>query len=340
MTATADRSRVPWTRWEFPHRAPVVAPGQLHPAYDRARAGACQVVRAGDRLRMLYWGSDASEHYSILQAQAPLHAPNDWSPVGSPLLGRRTDAGDYNTQGPSFPFVVTLDERRWLMYFVAWGAARADGKLPNCTGCAVSDDAGLTWRDHGPVLKSDRPYDRECTGSVCVLREGATLRMYYTAIGAYHPRPAGVAPSHHGALLPRIGIAYAESSDGLTWSKPVDGLLVAPRGFGVEPYEYICSKPWVIKTEDGYIMWVNTYGTAYRVHRLSSRDGIAWAWDERRGPDGELGVGEPGAFDDFQRSYPCMVQEGDTLHCWFTGNRFGTTGMGYARSQRAGVATG
>ena len=153
--------------------------------------------------------------------------------------------------------------------------------------------------------------------------------MYYTAIGGYYPRPAGVATGH-GDTIPKIGIAYAESHDGLVWTKPVDHLLVEPREFGVSPYEYICSKPCVIRKSDGYVMWVNTFGTAYRVHRLVSRDGIDWQWAKRCGPDGELGTGDEGAFDDHQRSYPTIVSDKGALHCWFTGNGFGTTGMGYA----------
>ena len=80
-------------------------------------------------------------------------------------------------------------------------------------------------------------------------------------------------------------------------------------------------------------MWVNTFGTAYRVHRLFSSDGVQWEWGERCGPDGELGVGDAGAFDDRQRSYPNIVADKDVLHCWFTGNQFGATGMGYASGQ-------
>ena len=77
-------------------------------------------------------------------------------------------------------------------------------------------------------------------------------------------------------------------------------------------------------------MWVNTFGTAYRVHRLGSSDGIHWDWTERYGPDGELAVGDGGSFDDEQRSYPSVVLANGELRCWYTGNKFGVTGMGYA----------
>ena len=101
-------------------------------------------------------------------------------------------------------------------------------------------------------------------------------------------------------------------------------------GFDVDPYEYICSKPCVLRTEEGYVMWVNTYGTTYRVPRLVRRDGLTWPWTKRLGPEGELGVGVKGSFDDEQRSYPCVVAPANMFHCWYTGNAFGRTGTGYA----------
>ncbi|MCX5662698.1 MAG: hypothetical protein NTW19_23710 [Planctomycetota bacterium] len=115
--------------------------------------------------------------------------------------------------------------------------------------------------------------------------------------------------------------------------------VIRPRHWGVEPYEYIVSKPSLLINDDAddparprYTMWVNTFGTAYRVHHLTSADGLTWRWADRVGPQGELGTGGPGSFDDHQRSYPVMLRHGRELRCWYTGNRFGDTGMGYAVS--------
>jgi hypothetical protein len=207
-------------------------------------------------------------------------------------------------------------------------------RLPNTTGVAVSEDGGASWHYHdcNPVMPLDRPYDREGTGSVWVLYEAGKFRMYYTAIGRYFERPAGIRTGH-GDIIPEIGIAYAESVDGIAWYKPFDEWIVRPRHHGVEPYEYICSKPCVLKMPDGsYTMWVNTFGTAYRIHRLSSRDGVQWEWASRAGSDGELGVGSEGAFDDAQRCYLTVVLHEGTYRGWYSGNGYGTTGMGFATS--------
>ena len=318
--------------WKIPQKDPVISPGMLHESFDKSRAGAAHVIQLGDKYRMVYWGSDAQGLHHILQAETPVATPNHWQPVGVPLLGPQPET-HYNCHGPSFPFLLPLTQDRWLLYFTGWGR-RDDANLPNTTGVAISDDGGMSWQYHSehPVIPLDRAYDAEGTGSLWIVQDNGLLRMYYTAIGTYCAAPEGV-ETGHGARIPKIGIAYAESTDGIHWKKPLDDLVVAPSGFGVEPYEYICSKPCVVRQRHGYTMWVNTFGTAYRVHRLVSTDGLQWQWADRVGPDGELGFGEAGAFDHQQRSYPTIIEDNGTLHCWFTGNQFGTTGMGYAVSQ-------
>lgn len=318
-------------KWHIASEAAVIAPGTLHQPMDTTRAGAAHVVRVRDTYRMVYWGSDADRLNYILQCETSVQDPNGWRPVGGPLIGPQPDT-DHNCSGPGFPFLLPVSSDYQLLYFTGWGR-RADGKIPNTTGVAVSNDGGANWRyakEH-PVIPLDRPYDAEGTGSLWVFHEDGRFRMYYTAIGKYMPRPDGV-ETGHGDIIPQIGVAYAESDDGIHWEKPIDHLIVSPRAFGVSPYEYICSKPCVLKAADGYIMWVNTFGTAYRVHRLFSRDGLSWEWGERLGENGELGTGKPGAFDDHQRSYPTIVNHNGELRCWFTGNGFGGTGMGYAVS--------
>lgn len=315
-------------QWVCHSDNPVIRPGQLHPGLDDCRAGGGQVLQVGDRYRLYYWGTGARGNV-ILMAEAPVASPHAWTPLGGALLEAQPDT-EYNAGGPSFPFVLPLDGARWLMLFCAWGRTRADGSLPNTTGLAVSADAGLTWHYHGrePLLPLDRPYDRSATGSVSVLRVGHELRLYYTAIGEYFQRPEGV-QTGHGDCIPRIGIALATSRDGVTWTKPLDRLLVEPRGFGTEPYEYIVSKPFVVRDGDGWRMFVSTFGHAYRIRSLVSDDGLAWHWVPA-GSDGDLGVGAPGAFDDHQRSYASVLQVGDEYRLWYTGNGFGTTGMGFA----------
>lgn len=314
--------------WTLDPNNPVIRPGAIHGELDARHAGAAHVLRLGDTYRLYYWGIGADGRRRICAAESPVDRPDRWCPLGS-MLEPQPDT-DYNCGGPSFPFVVRAEGGPWLMYFGAWGRSRQDGKLPNSTGLALSEDEGLTWRYGGdrPILATDRLWDQSGTGSVCVLREGGEFRMYYTSIGEYFQRPPDVRTGH-GDVIPRIGVGYAVSADGIHWTKPLDGLVVSPRGFDAEPYEYISSKPFVLREQQGYRMWVSTFGPAYRVRSLTSADGLQWQW-QPGGPDGDLGVGQQGAFDDHQRCYACVVRHEGQYRCWFTGNGFGATGMGYA----------
>ena len=318
--------------WHFPSDEPIISPGQLHDELDTRRAGAAHVLEVDGEYWMYYWGTGSDGLNRILRATASVDRPTEWQPQGV-VLERQPDA-PYNAVGPSFPWVVPRKDKPWLMVFCGWGNPRPDGKLPNTTGVAFSEDGGLSFRpalDH-PALTLDREYNREGTGSVCVIDDSGTLRMYYTSLGAYFQKPEGV-KTGHGDTIPRIGVAYAESDDGLAWEKPLDRLLVEPRGHATEPYEYICSKPFILQESDGYRMWVHTFGTAYRVRSLTSNDGFEWTWIES-GPEGEFGTGLEGAFDDRQRCYVSIVKHEDEYRCWFTGNGFGQTGMGYAVGHR------
>ncbi len=292
------------------------------------------MLRFGDDYHMYYWGTGADGFHRICRAVAPTEAPHEWRFSGSVL--ERQSGTAYNAVGPSFPFVMPREDGPWLMYYGAWGVPRDDGKLANTTGFALSDDRGRTWRHAGesPVLALDRPWDHEGTGSVCVLADDGVFRMYYTSLGDYSPRPAGVRTGH-GDVIPHIGVGYAESTNGIRWTKPLDGLLVSPRGFATEPFEYIVSKPFVLRHDGRWTMWVNIFGTAYRVRSLISGDGVSWTWTDS-GPDGDLGVGAAGSFDDHQRSYASVVAHDGGLRCWYTGNGFGQTGIGYATTVQSG----
>lgn len=319
--------------WTFDPHNPIIRPGQLNPPYDARRAGAAHVLELGDRYRMYYWGTDSDGFHHICVAEAPVDAPNAWEPLG-PVLGRQ-DGTVHNHFGPSFPHVVPIEGGPWLMYYAGWGLPREDGKLPNTTCLALSDDEGMRWRHWSdtPVLPLDRPYDREGTGSVWVLHEDGLFRMYYTAIGEYFHKPTGVRTGH-GDIIPRIGIGYAVSRDGIAWEMPYDDLLIAPRGLDTEPYEYIASKPCILRTAAGYRAWLHTVGTAYRVRGLASPDGLHWNWLPS-GPDGEMDIGVDGAFDSVQRCYVSIVHHDGAYRCWYTGNDFGLTGMGFATGRDA-----
>ena len=323
--SASDRLTMPVV-WDIDQARQVIQPGQLFGDLDASCAGACHVIQVGNRYRMYYWagGADGSR---ICIAESPVEDPNAWESVKVAL--ERQPENVYNEIGPGFPFVVPRNDGPWMMYFCGWGRTKEDGMPRTRAGLARSHDKGLTWEyiQDAPIIPSDRPWDAEGTGSVHVLYESGLFRMYYTSKGSYYPRPEGV-ETGHGDTIPDIGIGYAISDDGMNWTKPLHHWLIGPRRFTAEPYEYICSKPCIVREDKGYRMWVNTFSTRYRIRSLWSTNGMNWHWNPSP-PDGELGVGPEGAFDDEQRSYISVVKYKDEYRCWFTGNGFGANGMGY-----------
>lgn len=321
---TEGKKKIVWT---FDEGNPVIKPGQINGKLDSIHTSSACILQIGELYRLFYWGIGDDGKNRICMAESAVDNPNDWKPLGVAL--EADENSEYNCAGPSFPFVVQVDEKLWYMYYCGWGRPRSDKKIPNTTGLAISEDSGMTWRyfSDKPIIDGDRPYDKNGSGSVFVLREGNEFRMYCTSIGDYFDKPEGV-QTGHGEFIPKIGIGYAVSKDGIKWEKPFDHFIVEPRGFDKDPYEYVASKPWIIKDNGIYRMWVHTFGTAYRIRNLISTDGINWSWIPDS-PMGDFGIGMEGAFDDKQRCYSCVIKHKDEYRLWYTGNGFGRTGMGY-----------
>jgi len=332
-------------QWQFSESNPVVRPGQFFSPLGDLRASCCSVVRIGDTYRMYYWIEDENRHYSIVAIECPQDDLNNWTPLGV-VLSRQPDK-PHNSQGPCYAQVVPQDDGSWLMYICTWGEPLPSGELPYQTHLVTSEDKGITWKYYSdsPILPLTEWWNCKGTGSICVLKDGDTFRAYFTSFSEYlTPPEAHKTQMFHASFLekvPNVGIGYAESKDGIEWTYPLDNWVVPPRHYWHMPYEYLLSKPWVIKGEDGYRMWCGGMGRAYRLRSLTSPDAIHWTFhndwtfDDVQDPVKD-GVGPSGSFDKEMRSYPCVIKAGDRYHVWYTGDWFGEvgpgrlTGIGYA----------
>jgi hypothetical protein len=73
-------------------------------------------------------------------------------------------------------------------------------------------------------------------------------------------------------------------------------------------------------------MWFCWKGDHYDLGYATSRDGIAW---ERRDGDLEL---DRSSFDSTERCYPNVFQAGKDLYMVYSGNGYGSAGLGLARA--------
>jgi hypothetical protein len=135
----------------------------------------------------------------------------------APLLDR-SDADPYSISYPS----ILIEGKKWRMWYgsnLAWGKDPAD--MAHVIKYAESDD-GIHWRREGHIAVPLKGAGEYALSKPCVLKDGRLYRMWY---------------AHRGHAY-RIG--YAESQDGLSWSRMDDrvGLDVSSSGWDSQSVEY------------------------------------------------------------------------------------------------------
>jgi hypothetical protein len=125
-------------------------------------------------------------------------------------------------------------------------------------------------------------------------------------------------------------IKYAESRDGLSWTK---------KGTSI-PYEIglaqAFSRPTVYIDDSGvYHMWYSFRGNAiqkYKIGYATSSDGISW----NRHDDFCVFSDAAQSWDCDMQEYPFVMQHDQTLYMFYNGNNYGESGFGLAESSLVG----
>lgn len=250
-------------------------------------------------------------------------------PAGSVLgLGA---AGAFDAGGNFTVRALPVGGETWLYY----GGSDASGD-PACPGIN-----GSRWRiglarssdgEHftrvaggetgGAILDVGAPgtFDAQLAYRPDVLPDGAIWRMWYNGSDEPFNCPTGTLASDR-----RIG--YAESPDGIHWTKRYDGAgpggsvlpLGAPGEFDAQQVGYV----WVIRDGAGYKMWysANDAKNFWRVGLAVSGDGRTWTKVRGKTATGAvLDLGAPGAFDAACAYQPSVVKERDDLYrMWYRG---------------------
>ena len=313
---------------------------------------------------MYFWALSrvppGTEANVVLAAEANPKNPFQWKLITNlPLVGPDS-TGRIRDKGVALPFVLPRQDGPWLMYYSSLGSLNPKelgAKRSARTGLAVSQDSGLTWQvEKEIVLPTGEAgsYDAGLTGSVFVLRRGCNdYVMWYTAGEKY---------VHFGKRIRGIvHLGVARSQDGITWEKFKEPAIRA-RMEAVDPYEAVTSKPAVLHVDGIYHMWFSVYKMApgtipsadfetpnqgggnaqpkpttseagYRIEYARSTDGIHW---ERFADQPVLPL-TPSGFDSKNQSYPSIIEMGDQLWMFYTGNDFGKTGIGLATMDKSAL---
>ena len=204
-----------------PNAVAALEPGRLGTFDDAGVTSSC-LVRHQDVIYLYYTGWSLGVSVPFY-----LHAGLAISEDGRTF--RRVSEAPLLDRHPSDPFLsaspwVLIDGSIWRMWYVSgtgWERVGTDVRHRYHIKYAESDD-GIAWRRTGRVSIDYASPDEHAFGRPCVLNDNGRYRMWYC---------------HRGSAY-RIG--YAESSDGLEWTRKdaESGLAPATGGWDSEMTAY------------------------------------------------------------------------------------------------------
>jgi hypothetical protein len=261
-------------------------------------------------------------------------SPLDWQKVpgaapGGAVLAGSGVSGAFDERS-SFTVTAFKDGDVYRMYY---GGADATGPCAGINsahwriGLASSSD-GATWtrvagtKTGGAIVDNGTSgdFDSYLTYRPFVLKDGGVYRMWYN--GSTAPFNC---PNNTLALDRRIG--YAESSDGIAFTKmndgPGPGGSVLPLGPPGSIDEQQVGYVWVIKDDTDYKMYysANDANNFWRVGLATSSDARHWTKVPGKLARGAiLDVGPAGSFDVACAYQPSVVKESAQLYrMWYRG---------------------
>lgn len=338
-------------------RGIILEPGFAGPPSSRF-VSSPSVVRLDDgRLRMYVWTADGVPpwlrgRHIILAAEADPSNPFHWEVISQEAMVGPDPASSIRSRGVGFPYVLPRSDGPWFMYYSTWSGDWAiREELTNRSGLALSYDKGLTWQvEKEDIVPSGPPgsFDSGAIPSVYVMRNDTDdYTMWYTAAGKY----VRFGEINQGTL----NIGMARSRDGINWNKLDQPAMLARTG-AVDPYEACLARPAVLKLDGVYHMWFGVYdmapgsrpnvaddhgkdrskgkgvsreataGGSYRIEYARSTDGINWT----RFADQPVMPLTPGGFDSHSQTYPSVIDMGEQIWLFYTGDGLGSTGVGLA----------
>ena len=228
-----------------------------------------------------------------------------------PVLGLGS-LGAFDDNGVSPTWLVSQQGKKYLYYF-GWNKGSLV-RAAEVSGLAISRDGGLTFERHSRAPVIDRTDAEPYLILVisCILIEGDTWRMWYDSADRW------LSPE-----LPRYNIKYAESTDGIHWTRK--GVVSVTYKSADESR---VSRASVIKEDGIYKMWLcYAIGSGgYRMGYAESGDGKHF---ERMDDKAGIDVSNSG-WDSEMVCYPHVFTHKGQNIMLYNGNEYGKTGFGCA----------
>ncbi len=257
--------------------------------HGKGNVYAPEILIENGHFRMWFGGQGRDGHDRIQLAES--QDGRSWQQLGVVLE-------DPTANHVNDPSVVKRGDTYFMYY------SRAGTEVHDEIALATSGD-GIHWSQRGVVLRPSAPgnWDSLLVGRPSVLVEGERFRMWYDG---RKDLPAGAPAS--GAPVAEVStraVGYAESRDGIHWSRPQTSPVFGENAGGVH----------VVRIGQGYAM---VYESSEGTRCATSTDGLVWK------PKGVLAPRSGGDEDRFGHVTPfLLVGSNDAVSLFVGGARNG-----------------
>lgn len=219
--------------------------------------------------------------------------------AGNPLL-TKGPSGSYDQLKIGPRAILREAPNVWKMWYEA-----VPGGNQSTTAYATSSD-GLNWTEYAgnPVMSPSEPWEgaggtNHEDSPTAVLHEDGLYKLWY-----------------HGISDTTRQIGYAESVDGLNWTKYAGNPVLAPGPAGAWDADTVC-EPRVIHTGNQYVMFYTHCAASHGIGLATSNDGKTWT---KYAGNPVLTVGPSGAWDSQQVSWGEVYYDGQRFYMWYPGH--------------------
>jgi hypothetical protein len=228
--------------------------------------------------------------------------------------------GTFDDNGIMPSWIVNYNKKKYL-YYIGWNP-QVTVSYRLSIGLAISNDNGNTYQKYseGPICDRsiDEPYFNTAP---CVIVNGNIWKMWYVSCTGWEVIDGWPEPYYH--------VKYAESSDGIHWTKTSHVCI------DYDSFTNAIGRPCVFIENDMYKMLYSyrnivNYRThpeqGYRLGYAESVDGIHWT---RKDEDVGIAVSNSG-WDSRMMEYCYRYNDYRNTYLFYNGNGFGKSGLGYA----------